>query len=51
MRLLAAIHTPDVTQAILECRALPSRAPPAAAPLPDGDGSDARWEVTFEAGI
>jgi len=28
MRLLATIHPPDATRAILECRALPSRAPP-----------------------
>jgi len=28
MRLLATIHPPDATRAVLECRALPSRAPP-----------------------
>jgi hypothetical protein len=32
MRLLAAIHPPDATQAILECLGLPSRAPPLAPP-------------------
>ena len=31
MRLLAAIHPPDATEAILECLQLPSRAPPTAA--------------------
>ena len=36
MRLLAAIQPPDVTQAILECLDLPSRAPPAAPAHPDG---------------
>jgi hypothetical protein len=35
MRILAAIHPPDVTQAILECLQLPSRAPPAAAARPN----------------
>ncbi|MDH3213289.1 MAG: transposase [Myxococcales bacterium] len=40
MRVLAAIHPPDATQAILECLDLPSRAPPRAAALPEGaDGS------------
>jgi len=34
MRLLATIHAPDVTQAILDCLALPSRAPPAAHAIP-----------------
>ena len=28
MRILAAIHPPETTRAILECLALPSRAPP-----------------------
>ncbi len=31
MRILAAIHPPDATRAILECLGLPSRAPPATA--------------------
>jgi len=30
MRILAAIHPPDTTRAILECLGLPSRAPPIA---------------------
>ena len=51
MRLLAAIHPPDATQSILECLNLPARAPPTASPLPDGDGSEARWEAAFEAGV
>jgi hypothetical protein len=37
MRLLATIQAPDVTQAILDCLELPSRAPPTAAPVPDLD--------------
>ena len=49
MRLLAAIHPPDSTQAILECLNLPSRAPPAASPLPDDSGVEASWETDFEA--
>jgi len=44
MRLLAAIHPPDATEAILECLQLPSRAPPTAAARPDafeaGSGPD-----------
>ena len=47
MRLLAAIHPPDATQSILECLNLPSRDPPTASPLSDGDGSEARWEAAF----
>jgi hypothetical protein len=37
MRLLAAIQPPDVTQAILDCLDLSSRAPPTAAAVPDPD--------------
>ena len=51
MRLLASIHPPDATQSILECLNLPARAPPTASPLPDGDGSETRWEAAFEAGV
>jgi hypothetical protein len=40
MRLLAAIQPPDVTQAILDCLDLPSRAPPTAAALPEPDNGD-----------
>ena len=32
MRILAAIHPPDTTRAILECLGLPSRPPPIAPP-------------------
>jgi hypothetical protein len=39
MRLLAAIQPPEVTQAILGCLDLQSRAPPTAAALPDPDDS------------
>ncbi len=51
MRVLAAIHPPDATQAILECLQLRSRAPPTTAPLPDDNGSGVRWEMDFEAGV
>jgi hypothetical protein len=51
MRLLATIHPPDATQALLECLNLPSRAPPTAAPLPDDAGGGVRWEVDFEAAL
>jgi len=37
MRLLAAIQPPDVTQAILACLELPSRAPPAASAVQDAE--------------
>jgi hypothetical protein len=33
MRILAAIHPPEATRAILECLGLPSRAPPVSAPV------------------
>jgi hypothetical protein len=32
MRLIAAIHTPEATQKILDCLGLPSRAPPMGLP-------------------
>ena len=41
-RILAAIHPPDSTRAILECLALPSRAPPAAAARPEDDDEGGR---------
>jgi hypothetical protein len=41
-RILAAIHPPDTTRAILECLALPSRAPPAAAARPDDEEAGPR---------
>jgi hypothetical protein len=44
MRILATIHPPDVTQAILDCLELPSRAPPTAAAAP----SPAEWDGSFE---
>jgi hypothetical protein len=37
MRILAAIHPPKATRAILECLELPSRAPPVA-PAQPGEG-------------
>ncbi len=51
MRLLATIHPPQATQAILECLDLPARAPPTTAPLPDDPGLGASWEEDFEAGV
>ncbi len=51
MRLLATIHPPQATQAILECLDLPARAPPTTAPLPDDTGIGASWEEDFEAGV
>ena len=35
MRILAVIHPPDATRAILECLGLPSRAPPTAPTRPE----------------
>jgi hypothetical protein len=37
MRLLATIHPPEATEAILECLGLPSRAPPLAPSRPEAD--------------
>jgi hypothetical protein len=39
MRILAAIHPPEATRAILECLGLPTRAPPLAPASPAGDTS------------
>jgi hypothetical protein len=50
MRLLAAIHPPDATQAILGCLELPARAPPAARPRPEDAGAGADRDQGFEAG-
>jgi hypothetical protein len=47
MRLLAAIQPPDVTQAILDCLELPSRAPPTDPAVPDAEG----WPGDFEASL
>jgi hypothetical protein len=47
MRLLAAIQPPDVTQAILDCLALPSRAPPVASAVPDPEEWPGDFEATF----
>ena len=37
MRILAAIHPPDTTRAILACLGLPSRAPPIAPAVPESE--------------
>ena len=42
LRLLATIHAPDATEAILECLELPSRAPPTAVPRPEVEASGAQ---------
>jgi hypothetical protein len=47
MRLLAAIQPPDATEAILDCLALPSRAPPAAPAVPDSE----EWPEDFGASL
>jgi len=45
MRPLAAIQPPDVTQAMLDCLELPSRAPPTAAAVSDAE----EWAADFDA--
>ncbi len=45
MRLIGAIHPPEAIRAILDCLALPSRAPPPAPPVPDPEP----WPVDFDA--
>ncbi len=40
MRILAAIHPPDASRAILECLGLPSRAPPTAAARPEPESPE-----------
>ncbi len=47
MRLLAAIHPPDVTQAILDCLELPSRAPPTVPAVSDLE----EWSGDFDAAL
>jgi hypothetical protein len=47
MRLLAAIRPPEVTQAILDCLDLQSRAPPMTAALPDADDTG-EWSGDFD---
>jgi hypothetical protein len=47
MRLLAAIHPPNVTLVILGCLDLPSRAPPTAAAAPDPE----EWPGGLEATV
>jgi len=40
MRILAAIHPPEATRAILECLSLPSRAPPTAPARPEPESPE-----------
>ena len=51
MRVLAAIHPPKATRAILECLKLPSRAPPVAPARPEEDEvcTRGRAEANFGA--
>jgi hypothetical protein len=51
MRILAAIHPPDATHAILGCLDLPSRAPPVAPPLLEDVGVGPGWETGFDADV
>jgi hypothetical protein len=51
MRILATIHPPDATQAILDCLDLPSRAPPVAPPLPEDVGVGTGRETGFDADV
>jgi hypothetical protein len=48
MRLLAAIQPPGVSQAILDCLDLPTRAPPTVAAVPDPDDAE-EWPGGVEA--
>lgn len=43
MRILAAIHPPEATRAILECLGLPSRAPPTAPARPEPESTASDW--------
>ena len=47
MRLLAVIHPPEASRAILECLDLPARAPPTSAPVPED--SEVEFETDWEA--
>jgi hypothetical protein len=40
MRMLAAIDTPDTIRKILSCLGLPTRPPPVAPAIPDGDAGE-----------
>jgi hypothetical protein len=50
LRLLAAIHSPDVQHAILDCLGLPPRAPPPAA-ADAGNSSDVDFEAQSDPAI
>lgn len=49
MRILAAIHPPEATRAILECLNLPSRAPPVTPPPPVAEAPGEDLNVAFGA--
>jgi hypothetical protein len=49
MRILAAIHPPEATQAILACLALPVRAPPIAPACREDEGAADAWADSVEA--
>jgi hypothetical protein len=50
MQILAAIHPPKATRAILECLALPSRAPPVAPARPEEDQALTRESLDAHLG-
>jgi hypothetical protein len=49
MRILAAIHPPEATRAILACLALPVRAPPIAPACPEDEGAADAWADSVDA--
>ncbi len=49
MRILAAIHPPEATEAILACVGLSVRAPPIAPPHPDDAASEEIWPDGVDA--
>ena len=49
MRILATIHPPEATEAILTCLGLPVRAPPIAPPQPDDAAPAEDWADGVDA--
>jgi hypothetical protein len=50
MRMLAAIDSPDVIRKILSCLGIPTRPPPVASAMPDGDSSDL-WQRSGQSAM
>jgi hypothetical protein len=46
---LAAIHPPEATEALLACLGLPVGAPPIAAPRPEEEEVTEEWQDSVEA--